>query len=267
MTRILLPTDFSDTAQKAAHFAMDVYGTDDVRYTLVNSFTLQTYPDTLLPDLTLLPARDSRSGLRQAERRLRKRADRVYVAKVSAYVALPEALNDIAASKGGDLIVMGAQGKSSTLLIGRNSSTVIKRARLPVITVPAHWEPGPIKHILLPMDGEPFEAETLRPLIDLVHRCGAEVLVAHVRTNAVSFTKGMDHTAIDAALKGIKHRYITVHGASVVDTVNDMASGGRIQLVAMIHRKRGFLDGLFHSSTAKRMALHTKLPLLVLRQG
>ncbi|MBK9597535.1 MAG: universal stress protein [Flavobacteriales bacterium] len=77
----------------------------------------------------------------------------------------------------------------------------------------------------------------------------------------------MDHTAIDAALKGIKHRYITVHGASVVDTVNDMASGGRIQLVAMIHRKRGFLDGLFHSSTAKRMALHTKLPLLVLRQG
>ncbi|MBK9599505.1 MAG: hypothetical protein IPO60_14645 [Flavobacteriales bacterium] len=84
-----------------------------MRYTLVNSFTLQTYPDTLLPDLTLLPARDSRSGLRQAERHLRKRADRVYVAKVSTYVALPEALNDIAASRAGTWGVMGAQGKAA----------------------------------------------------------------------------------------------------------------------------------------------------------
>jgi nucleotide-binding universal stress UspA family protein len=40
-----------------------------------------------------------------------------------------------------------------------------------------------------------------------------------------------------------------------------------MQLVAMVHRKRGFLDGLFHTSTAKRMALHTNLPLLVLRQS
>ncbi len=118
MTRILLPSDFSDTALKAAHFAMDLHGTGDVRYTLVNSTPVRASADPLLPDLTRLMEQNSLSGLRQVERRLRKRTDHVYLAKVSTYAPLPEALNNLAERKGGDLIVMGTQGKSSNRLFG-----------------------------------------------------------------------------------------------------------------------------------------------------
>lgn len=267
MTRILLPTDFSDTALKAAHFAMDLYGARNVRYILVNTYQIQAYADPLLPNLTQLMEQNSRNGLRQAERRLRRRTDHVYLAKVSTYAPLPEALNNIAASKGADLIVMGTQGKDTNRLFGSNATTVVKRSVLPVITVPAQWEPEPITRMLLTMDGEPFDPATFRPLIDLAHRCGAEILVAHVRTNAVAFAKGLDHAAIGEALKAVNHRYITVHGTDVVETVNELVANSRFQLVAMVHRKRGFLGGLFSSSTTKQMALHTKLPLLVLRQG
>lgn len=267
MTRILLPTDFSETAEKAAHFAMDLYGTHDVHYTLVNCYAIQAYPDPLLPNLTMLAAEDSRTGLEEVEGRLLKHADNVQLGKVSTFGSLPETINEIEATDGADLVVMGTQGKDSNPLFGRIASTVVKRAHLPVITVPSHWEPEPIKRILLPMDSEPFDAATFLPLIDLVKRCGAEVLVAHVRTNAVSFSRGLDHAAIGEALKEVKHRYITVHGTDVVDTVNELIAGSRFQLVAMVHRKRGFLDGLFHISTAKQMALHTQLPLLVLRQA
>lgn len=266
MTRILLPTDFSDTALKAAHFAMDLYGTH-VRYTLVNSFRIKASAEPLMPSLIQVAQQESLSGLRHVERRLRKRTERVTLEKVSSYALLPEVLNNIAVNKGADLIVMGTQGKSSVRLFGSNSSTVIKRSLLPVITVPAHWDPEPIQRILLPMDHQAIDEGTLQPLLDLVDRCGAEVVVAHVRTNAVGARKGVDRAAMDTALKGIKHSYITVHGADVVDTMNELASSGRIQLVAMVHRKRSFLDGLFHISTAKQMALHTKLPLLVLRHG
>lgn len=265
MFQILLPTDFSDTAQQAAHFAMDLYGTDGVRYTLVNHYPLQAYADPLLPNLTPLALQDSQRGLRRAERLLRKRTAGVYLGKVSTPTALPEALNAIAANKGADLVVMGTQGKDSNRLVGRIASTVIKRADLPVITVPARWEPKAIKRILLPLDSGAVDTATLLPLIDLAKRCGAEVMVAHVRTNAVGFAKGLDHASIGEALRDVKHRYITVHGADVVETVNELMEGDRFQLVAMVHRKRGFLTGLFHISTTKQMALHTKLPLLVLR--
>ncbi|MCB0759802.1 MAG: universal stress protein [Flavobacteriales bacterium] len=267
MTHILLPTDFSDTALKAAHFAMDLYGTSDVRYTLVNSTPVKASADPLLPDLTRLMEQQSLSGLRQAERRLRKRPGHVYVAKVSTYAALPVALNNLAERKGADLIVMGTQGKSSKRLFGSNASTVVKKTLLPVITVPAHWQPEPVRRILLPMDNEAIDERTFLPLRDLVHRCRAEVVVAHVRTNAVGARKGVDRAAMGKALKGIKHSYITAHGPDVVDTMNELAAGGRIQLVAMVQRKRSFLGGLFHRSSTRQMALHTKLPLLVLRQG
>lgn len=265
--RILLPTDFSDTAEKAAHFAMDLYGTNDVHYTLVNSYLLQAYPDALLPNITMLASENSISGLQYVEDRLRKRADDLDLTKVSTHVPLTDALNDIAAREGADLIVMGTQGESSTRMIGRNASTVVKRAERPVITVPAHWEPGAIKRILLPMDCGSCDAETFRPLAALVERCGAEVVVAHVRSNAVGFKEGLDRDAISEALQGMKHSYLTVSGTSVVNAMNELGSGGDVQLVAMVHRKRGFLDDLFHISTTKRMALHTKLPLLVLRHG
>lgn len=71
--------------------------------------------------------------------------------------------------------------------------------------MPWHWKPRPVQRILLPLDGGPLEAGTLQPLVDLVHRCGANVVVAHVRTSAVGFTQGLDRTAIDAARMGIEH--------------------------------------------------------------
>lgn len=267
MTRILLPTDFSETALKAAHFAMDLYGTGDVHYTLVNSFPIQAYADPLLPNLTLVMEEESRNGLGEVAQRLQQRIDAVHLEQVSTYVPLPEALNNIAESKGADLVVMGTQGKSSNRLIGSNASTVVKRSRLPLITVPAHWEPGLITRILLPMDGEAIDDGTLHPLIDLVGRCHAEVVVAYVHTPAAGSANGLDHAFLDTALKGIKHSYITVPGTDVVATMNELAAKGDIQLVAMVHRKRSFLDGLFHISNTKQMALHTKLPLLVLRHG
>ena len=39
-----------------------------------------------------------------------------------------------------------------------------------------------------------------------------------------------------------------------------------IQLVAVLRRKRSFWERIFQSSTSKRMALHTTVPLLVLRE-
>lgn len=36
-------------------------------------------------------------------------------------------------------------------------------------------------------------------------------------------------------------------------------------MIAVLHRHAGFLEDLFRISTAKRLALHTNLPLLVMQ--
>jgi nucleotide-binding universal stress UspA family protein len=42
MKQILLPTDFSDHSKKAIQYAIDLYGTSEVRYTLLNTYFISS---------------------------------------------------------------------------------------------------------------------------------------------------------------------------------------------------------------------------------
>ena len=53
-------------------------------------------------------------------------------------------------------------------------------------------------------------------------------------------------------------------GLDVHDAARAVAERDAMDLVAVLHRHTGFLDGLFHGSVAKRLALQTPIPLLVL---
>ena len=41
---------------------------------------------------------------------------------------------------------------------------------------------------------------------------------------------------------------------------------GTANAMVVLHRHLGAVEGLFHKSTAKKLALHTHVPLLVLQQ-
>ncbi|MBK6829999.1 MAG: universal stress protein [Flavobacteriales bacterium] len=88
--------------------------------------------------------------------------------------------------------------------------------------------------------------------------------MAHVRDNSVAFDKRADRKQVAELLVGIRDSFVTVQGDEVAKEINDLAKQGRIQLVAVIHRQKGFWESLFHSSKAARMALHITMPLLVL---
>lgn len=262
MNRILLPTDGSDAAFHAARFAFDLFGTDGVRYTLVHTFLKPAYRNALLPAMDT--AREAANKLRRAERRCRAHAGTVTLAKRTSPYPLAEVLNELAGQGRGELIVMGTQGEGNYGLVGSNTTAVVTGARVPVIAVPSQWRPAPVKRILLANDGGTMDAATLQPLIVIARRTGAEVVVAHVRDNIATFDERGDRRALSALLDGIRHSFVTVAGEDVTSTLDELARQGRIQLMAVIHRKKSFWQRLFTASKAKRMSLHTTTPLLVL---
>lgn len=262
MNRILLPTDGSDTSFNAVRFAFDLFGTDGMRYTLVHSFLKPAYRNALLPAMDT--TREATNKLRRFERRCRNHAGAVALAKRSSPFPLTEVLNELAGQGKGELIVMGTQGEGNYGLVGGNTTAVVMGARIPVITVPSMWRPAAVKRILLANDGGPMDQATLKPLVAIARRTGAEVVVAHVRDNVATFDERGDRRTISALLPGIRHSFITVAGADVTGTLDELARQGRIQLMAVIHRRKSFWQRLFTASKAKRMALHTTTPLLVL---
>lgn len=265
MPHILIATDFSDASLNAARFAITHFGGARTRFTLVHSFLDPRVDDTLMPDVSVIARKQAFKSLRSFERKCMKLGGPASFARVASSAWLPHAINDVASEQGADLVIMGTHGAGENALFGSVSTEVVVKANIPVVLVPRSWEPGPIKRIMLAHDGGPMDRAMLAPLQGFAKRKKAEVVVAHVRNNSVAMDRGLDRRALKGLLPGTPFSFVTAFGDSVAATIDELAAEGRIQFVVAIHRQRGFWKGLLHRSKAKRMALHTHVPLMVLR--
>ena len=86
---------------------------------------------------------------------------------------------------------------------------------------------------------------------------------------AVTF---LEHTRkISEYEKMLKERYSEVtlivahlYGKAFEETLQDYIRQNEMDMLAMVTYKRSFTDRVFHPSMTKRMAYHTKIPLLAI---
>lgn len=259
MQHILLPTDFSGASFNAATFALQLYGNQEAEYTLLNVYLKLAYSNALYPPV-INTERESRNALRRAGRRFRKQAGKVRLSLRSTFSPLAQAINKVDAAKPVDMVVMGTQGEGNYGLVGRNTGRAVTSATLPVIAVPAQWKPVVLNRILFADDGLDDSTESLRPLLWIAKSTGAHITVLHVGVGA-----GAQQKRLGAILGGIPHAFATVEPGEVVAALERIVAAEGIDLVAVVRRQRSFWHRLFQGSTSKHMALHTTVPLLVLR--
>ena len=265
MAHITIATDFSETSWKAAQFALDQFGAIGNRYTILHTYLKPALNNALLPNYGAVAEQDAKRGIRRFERRCRVYAGQVRLAKVISPFSLPDALNELDERKGVDMVVMGTQGQGNYGLVGTNTKATIMGSVAPVIAVPHRWTPTPVKRILLAYDNGVVEREDLQPLLSIIAHCGAELVVAHVRKPARQKAVPVDRKVFGDLLQGVPHSFVTSAGDDTEEAINTLVNTGKIDLVVVLHRQLGFLEGLFHRSAAKNLALQTKVPLLVLK--
>lgn len=147
---ILVPTDFSDDAERVIHAALRILAPleQDARLTLIHAFNLPIEYTAYGPIPTSIHyLRDT--GL-EAERRLQEAADGLaregltvdWVAREGDPAA---AVAQEAETRGVDLIALGTHGRSglSHLLLGSTAERVVQRAPCPVLTVRRPKPGGP----------------------------------------------------------------------------------------------------------------------------
>jgi universal stress protein A len=139
--RILLPFDFSDTAERALDWAVDfqrVTGAPALHLVYVISSRPFGTSDVSLE--MLLP---NESEIAQLEGTMTETAHRrdatATAAVVSRTGSVGDIILDVAESHGADLIVMGSHGRTGVkrLLLGSVAEHVLRHAKCPVVTVRA----------------------------------------------------------------------------------------------------------------------------------
>lgn len=269
MHHILLPTDFSENAMHAARYAARLLGVEGTTFTLLHTYLDADPTVTSWAGMAEELYRAAMEGMKEWEERIRG-MEEFRGAAIQAevlYGPLPAMLADLGEERGADLVVMGTLGHTGAGILGSNAVAVVKQGRLPVVVVPGKARTGPVGRILFADDQRGLAQADMGMLLHLARRHRSEVLLAHVLRNKEEVPDPEVIAAFDTLLNGIPHRFIAEEGKDVAAVIDLLADKEGADMTAVLHRHSGFLEGLFRVSTAKRLALHTDLPLLVLREG
>ena len=141
-TRLLCPVDFSESSEAALQFASSLAEEADAHLTIVHVFDWQ-------PDDDLMMARfDTVEHYGAIERQAHERLERLVTDDLRVWCK-PETVTvrgkpyreilALADAKATDLIVLGVRGRNpiDVALFGSTVNQVVRRARCPVLTVPA----------------------------------------------------------------------------------------------------------------------------------
>ncbi len=137
--RILVPHDFSDTANRALEYALDLATTLGASITVMHAYEVPIYGFPEGPVLTAEMAGQIEAAARTALDAVAKRASRpgVEVGSLLRQGAAWSEIQGAAKEAGADLIVIGSHGRRglSRALLGSVAEKVVRTAPCPVLTV------------------------------------------------------------------------------------------------------------------------------------
>jgi len=264
--KILLPTDFSTFAQKAVDYAISLFGTDGVEYTLLNLYHEPHAAATSMISLVDLAMQDSRNSLlEEVEHFKSKYGDSLLINYLSEYGEGGKQITVLAKRYHHDLVVMGSKGASGLkeVLIGSVAADTMKHALLPVIMVPeGDWaKPG---NILVAID-DSTDAALVNKVRSLATQFNSRLTFLKVNVDeAVPEALAEDFLRPDFV--AINENFTQVQAEDPVDGIIDFAKSNQIDMLVMFPGNHSFFERLFKRSNTSRVAMHSKIPMLSLHK-
>jgi len=277
MKRILVPTDFSPTAEKAFSFAVDIAtktkGTVILYhvYTPVESTFIDS-PETrkqynLKPEATIV------KRLQRLKEKVSENASGIAVSTVVGRSPLVNNMLDFADQNMIDLIVMGTQGASGLkkAIIGSVAARIIEKSRLPVLLVPAKYKLQTPGEFVFATNYQKADKQALELVNNLATLFKANVTVLHfLNTNNSALEKEKDKTDFETYAfsmqrifnkSGIKFHLLET--GSIIEAMENLDKKFPYDIMTMVRRKKNFLEKFFIKSFTENMAFLTNNRLLI----
>ncbi len=281
MRHIIVPTDFSPTANHAMHYAVMLALKMDADIHFVHAYDFpQSDPFRAVfstkgdPIATKELQEEYVATIEKELAYLVDKVDELTQGRVKAtstsVAGLP--VDEAVAGLPGiehSYVVMGTKGHTNRaeFLMGSHAAAMVESCPVPVIVVPKDAPidmPGSVVFAsgLLERDMEP-----LRDVIRLITPWKADLHLLHLDDKA-------DTEGEQAAMEGYKEivydhvAYPNLHfhlikESQVIEGINESASEHQANLIVMNSQRRTGIASWFKRSLSKRMVFHTHLPLLV----
>lgn len=277
MKKILFPTDFSETANNAFLYVLEMAKAFKAEVLVLHVYNLpivtyEGYPAYVAEVLDSVEL-NTFENFKDHIPYLKKIAEEHHfdLAKINYILEqgdLVSIVKKIAKKEHIDLIVMGTHGASGLkeTFLGSNTGSVLSNVPVTLLCVPRGAKFNFIQKIVFTTRYRNKDHKALQQVIDFANRINAQVKCLHVRTAE----SDVQESVIEKWRKDFEHdtvSFFTIPDNDVETTVFDFITSQEIDVLAMLTYKRSFLQELFRESFAKKMTYHTEIPLLVLHEN
>ncbi|NRB46408.1 MAG: universal stress protein [Saprospiraceae bacterium] len=277
MKKILFPTDLSDAANHAFIYALQLADKWNASITTIHVYQEMQIGDIHLPgslynfyqsmDLySFENYRDSIPVLVELARA--KGLEHVEVRHMLEQGEVVESILEAAQKEGTDLIVMGTTGARGLkeIFLGSVAGEVLENASCPVLAVPAKTEfDGKIDNIAYATSYKDEDVEAIKRLAGLLGSFHPQLHCVNVDlAHTEEITQQMDQFQDKVGATEVPISYKVLEGTDMKKALTDFLEAEKVDIIAMLTRKRSFVQELFNYSKTKMMAYHANTPVLAL---
>lgn len=275
MKTLLVPTDFSETANNALDYAGQIALAAKARIVLlhVNQITYVSPEAPLFIPVDTHAEENAKELLDKNANTIRKKyGTMIQVDRVFRTGFAVEEIMLLANELEPDLVVMGMQGAGflAEKLIGSVTTSVIEQSKYPVLVVGKNTSFKPVKNIVFAYDYVQLKnKKVIDPLKNLAQLFNAHIYILGVNPpmEEVALPKVEAAAAgirIDHLLEENEHSFHYAENEKLIEGIQDFVTSKNADLVAMVPHRHSFFNKLFREPNTKKMAFHTNTPLLTL---
>lgn len=268
--KILVPTDFSENAYNALTYAISIAKKEKAKIILLHVFSIN-YISSEVPIEYF--AEELASTGNEAAKKLRglcnevEKDGKLKCETINRQGQVVDIILDTITKKNIDMTIMGTKGASGLkeILIGSNTAKIITKASCPVIAVPGKASFHGIKKIVYATDYHLSDIVNLKQLADMAKVFHAQLNIVHISNEHKS--KEVKH--MDKFLKKVRQKihyknisHKLLKGLDVEKKLQQYLKKESANLLATSTRYRGIIERLFGKSITKKIAYHTKVPLI-----
>ena len=270
MRTILLATDFSENSKAAAKYAIKLFGTNNVKYLLVNTYYEISAATTIVASMNDYLREQSLEGLKDQSDELKNLFSGLNVDTHTYYGEPARTIGLAAKEEGVEYIVVGTKGASAleNFLIGSNTLEIVKSIETPIIMVPGNWSHDAVHQVTFATDLHHLNnVHVLRKLKSVVEKTKAPLVLLNVSERPVGYEEALEGFELHNELEGVDHSFVNVIHSDIVAGIDEYVGNHHVDLLALVARKHTFMERIFRKSVTAELSKMAHVPMLVLREN
>ena len=268
--RILVPTDFSETANLAINHAIDLARRFEAEISLVHVLETGAYQGIFSPS-----RKTEYNELEEAQLHLQNEANKlekesgINISQEVVSGRIYEEIVRAAEEAEADLIVMGTHGASGweEFFVGSNAFKVVTQTSVPVLSIQEQAKNPECKNIILPIDRSSESRQKVRHAATFAKKLGSTIHLASLISDDTAevrfeFEKKIKQITDYLDRVEVPYTHTPLIGTNLATMTMNFAESKNGNMIVMMTEQESTLTGFLMGPFAQQIVNHSRIPVL-----